>query len=193
MVKKLYDYLVFQFKKYIFSTKIVIEAEREIAKEIKITQPRIPISIEKFEKKHIDMLRNKLSERKIRIFESRMNDNFDGTVLLSENNEVAAFGWTTFIDDIDPNTGVVLKAGEKEAVFIDDFTFPEFRGNRLQTYTSNIKLQKLQDMNYKICRLAYLQDNIYSRKALLNNGFIETYKWKIIRIAGINFKRRVKI
>ncbi|NLT50878.1 MAG: hypothetical protein GXX85_08190 [Ignavibacteria bacterium] len=190
LFNKIINFAVFNFRKHIFSVNKIIEAEFNLTKSIREIEPSIKINCEKISKSHLGKLSANLPPNKIEKMKRRLNKDFYGFALITESGKIASYGWITFKDDYDSSTGILMKATSETAIFIDAFTFPEFRGKKLQSYLTARRLELLKSMNYKKCIAAYLDDNCFSRKNFISAGFSETFKWTVINLFG--YKKAIK-
>lgn len=190
LVQKVVNYAVFKFKKHIFNINTIIEAEFDLTKSIREIDPLIKINSEKISEKHLERLSASLPQNKIEKMKDRLNKDFYGIALVTESGEITSYGWITFKDDNDSSTGILMKATSETAILIDAFTFPEFRGKKLQSYLTAKRLELLKSMNYKKCIAAYLKNNLFSRKNFISAGFTETFKWTVINFSG--YKKAIK-
>ena len=176
------------FNKYIFSIKKGVVAERDLSEPIEYVQPTIDVEIKEMQVEHLPLLKDIVTERKMRKFKERLLSKSRVGFIVFHEGEVAYYTWISITTEDNP-FDIEVKIGEHEGIIIDSYTLPKFRGNRIHTFMSAKRLEYLEKMGCHKVYAVYYEGNAHSRKAHLRNGYKEKKKVTVFTIFGLSIHR----
>lgn len=135
-------------------------------------EPKVPVQLRAGTSADLDLCRFLFPSEKVQIFENRLQANLTWVLGFVESR-LAYSSWITFTDELDTETGSIIKPTEGEAYLFDSFTIPLFRGLGLHTFMTAQQLNIARSMGAQRAITLILADNLIARKAILKLGFQE--------------------
>lgn len=159
----------------IISEKFVV-LKRDLSKKLIPAKPRIEINVRELclrdfeDAKHFSFSKDRLS-----LFKKRLDNGYIALGAFN-NSELIYLCWLSLDDFESPvNLGDKILLDRDEALLLDAFTHPDYRGLGIHTYMNAIRLNRLIDIGKKRAVVLLLSENVPARRSQSKVGFDAEY------------------
>lgn len=131
-----------------------------------------------------------LDSEKYKILENRINKytiDIESYIVVDKDNNICGYFHIAYQPIWVNECNWKINKSSTEAYLFDDYVFNNYRGNGVQKFSIQSRLNILEDKGYKFATVIILRDNIASRKSYVDIGFRRYRQFMVIKF--LKFKK----
>jgi hypothetical protein len=181
-------YLVYYFKKYIFRKEVFHFLVWDLSRPLPDVVPGTKIELREIKLEDLDSFRGIVSEARIDIFRERIHKGTVGFMAVTSEGAIAGYGWLAQGNEYLPALGMHYRLQEDEGFSMDDFTVPEYRGNRVHALLLHERSKYLKSRGSRRMYGYHVSTNTASKNSMLRAGAVFIKIVNVYIVCGFKFR-----